>query len=77
MAKRLSFGIPGGSLQQAEKVVGSSDCATKLSNVLEEEAPIVTGVQLAKDLRRQSLDGTIPVSLQALQVSSDTQLCLS
>ena len=77
MAKRLSFGGPGGSSQQGEQAGRSSDGLTKLANVMEEEAPSVNEGKLARDLRRQSLDGTIPVSLQALQVSLNTKLCPS
>lgn len=53
--------------------VPSSDTATKLANVIEEEAPSVNEGKLAKELRRQSMDGSIPVSLKALQVSFQHQ----
>ena len=70
MAKRLSFGGPGASLRPGE-AVHSSDVGEKLANVMEEELPSVSEGKLAKELRRQSMDGTIPVSLQALQVGTE------
>ncbi len=66
MAKRLSF---GGSSKQEENAAGGKEFSVRLAEVKEEEVPRVSEGRLAKELRRQSMDGTIPVSLQALQVS--------
>ena len=67
MAKRLSFGGPG-ELGKSAEAAQSSEGGIRLDGISEEACPGMKEAQLARELRRQSMDGSIPVSLQALQV---------
>lgn len=70
-AKRLSFGGPCSSPAKLEKnlspVFENKQSLPEFESIMEKEEA-EKDHELAQRLRRQSLDGTIPVSLSALQV---------
>lgn len=71
MAKRLSFGGPGEPAQRSEITARrkAAEAISGLGKVAEDLPCSNDEARLAKELRRQSMDGSIPVSLQALQAS--------
>ena len=75
MAKRLSFGgLQPVRPAEAGGAAGRSEPAAWGASLLDDDDPraAITG-GLAKKMRRESMDGTLPVSLQALQVHSCIQ----
>ena len=71
MVKRLSFGglQPSGPAE-AGGAAGRSEPASWGANILDDDPEAAIAGGLAKKMRRESMDGTLPVSLQALQVYS-------
>ena len=71
MAKRLSFGgLQPARPAEAGGAAGSSEPASWGANMLDDDSHAAIAGGLAKKMRRESMDGTLPVSLQALQVHS-------